>query len=98
MEFTESLLNRSLQTDMNDTLAMSNSRRNPESVMSLDEFFTDLNLFHAQSIQTDLMTALINNYEPVFTVGEVAVQLEETMDSLESNVPTQETSMDMQGY
>lgn len=98
MEFTESLLNRSLQTDMNDTLAMSNSRRNPESVMSLDEFFTDLNLFHAQSIQTDLMTALINNYEPVFTVGEVSVQLEETMDSLESNVPTQETSMDMQGY
>ncbi len=97
MKFEESLLSRSLNTDMRSTLAMSNARRNPDAVMSFDEFLMHANAFQPHGLQPELVSALTNNYAPVYTVGEVAIQLENPMESIDSGDLDFDASLDMQG-
>ncbi len=95
MKFEQSLLSRSLSFDMRSTLAMSSHRRNPDSVLSFDAFLEQAHAFQPQSLQANLVSALTNNYEPVFTVGEVSVQIEDPLNSIESADVLFEPAMDM---
>lgn len=98
MVFEQSLLTRTLQKSLLNTLAASNPRRNPESSMTFDHFLEQAKNFQPESLTKDLVVALHNNAEPVFTLGEVAVQIEDPMEALESPQQEHDVSLDlMQG-
>lgn len=95
MVFEQSLLTRTLQKSLLNTLSASNPRRNPESTMTFDSFLEQATLFQPDSLAKDLVVALNNNAEPVFTLGEVAVQIEDPMEALESPQQGHDVSADL---
>ncbi|RYU63829.1 hypothetical protein [Aliivibrio finisterrensis] len=93
MEFEQSLTRRNLAVDLQEPLLSSSPRWNPDSCLSMEDFTLQVESFHPQAFDNRLLTAIENNNEPIFTLGDVTTQLEQPFDI--TNDIEMEHSMEM---
>ncbi|ACH64702.1 hypothetical protein ACTFQF_00090 [Aliivibrio fischeri] len=94
MEFEQSLTRRQLAFDLQEPLLASSPRWEPESSLTMEDFVTKIESFHSQALEPRLLAAVENNNDPIFTVGDVTMQLEQQFDI--ANDIDMEHSMEME--
>ena len=81
MKFSDSIGAKSVVANSLDLLVMNSSaERNPESVMDVDTFFSNLSQYHTPSISGELQELVQNHNQPIFDFNEIKVQAEQQVE------------------